>query len=218
MRNMASENILVVDDEKNIRFAIAQCLDPLGYRVRTAVNGKEALRYLAAEPYDLILTDLKMPEIDGFGLLERAVDLYPDVQFIVISAHGTVENAVEVMKLGAIDFIQKPFTPRELRDIVHRVLDRKTLGNEQQSNYQFALEVAKYNASKRYFDRAIEAVKRAIALDPAQPEAFNFLGELQEATGKRTAAIENYRVALDRDPTYTAARDNLSRATRSPNR
>ncbi|MBE9119020.1 response regulator [Lusitaniella coriacea LEGE 07157] len=213
---MASEKILVVDDQKNIRLTIAQALDPLGYEVRTAVNGEEALRYLEAENYDLILTDLQMPGIGGLELLERAVKLYPDIQFLVISAHGTVDNAVEAMKLGAVDFIQKPFTPRELRDAIARVLSRRNSETEQESNYESTLDIAKHNASKREFQRAIESVKQAVALDPSRPEAFNFLGELQEVLGEQSEALKNYRVALDLDPTYQLAQENLSRATRSP--
>ncbi|MGF1479703.1 MAG: response regulator [Cyanophyceae cyanobacterium] len=212
---MNSARILIVDDEKNIRNTIAQALESLGHFVHVAFDGKDAMMQLEADEYDLILTDLKMPGIDGLELLRRAVDEYPSVQIAVISAHGTVENAVEAMKLGAIDFLQKPFTPRELRDFVYNILERGT-GNQEQSDYQTTLGMAKDDASKRQFDSAIARAKAAIGLDPSQPEAFTLLGELQEVLGDRPEAVKNYRVAVNLDPTYKRAQDNLSRATRSP--
>ncbi|MDY7016117.1 MAG: response regulator [Cyanobacteriota bacterium] len=213
---MASEKILVVDDEKNIRLTVAQALEPLGYRVKTAFNGEDALMQLEAEPYDLILCDLKMPGMDGMQLLSKAVELYPEIAIAMISAHGTVDNAVEAMKLGAVDFLQKPFTPRELRDLVDRVFRRKNLESEPGSDYELALEAAKQGANKRQFEQAVERAKKAIAIDPSRPEAFNFLGELQEMLGDKEEGLKNYRVAVGIDPAYEPARNNLSRATREP--
>lgn len=213
---MSNARILIVDDEKNIRRTVAQSLDPLGYQVTTAVNGKDALKQMEAEAYDLILLDLRMPGMDGLELLRRAVEIQPDIQIMIISAHGTVENAVEAMKLGAMDFLQKPFTPKELRDTVYQVLERESLGTEERSSYRGAMKIAKYCASKRQFDKAIAHLKQAIGLDPSRPDAFNLLGELQEIEGDRLEAMKNYRVAIDLDPTYKAAQKNLDRAARSP--
>ena len=210
---MNNARILIVDDEKNIRNVIAQALESLGHSVHVAFDGKDAMMQLEADPYDLILTDLNMPGIDGIELLRRAVEKYPSVQIAVISAHGTVENAVEAMKLGAIDFLQKPFTPKELRNFVYNILERGQ--SSQEPDYRSTLRLAKDYASKRQFDSAIARAKEAIGMDPSQSEAFNLLGELQESLGDRTEAVKNYRVAVDLDPTDKRARDNLSRATRS---
>ncbi|MEQ8539623.1 MAG: response regulator [Coleofasciculus sp. D1-CHI-01] len=114
---MNNVKILIVDDEKNIRLTIAQSLDPLGYQVATADNGEDALLQLKVQEYDLILLDLKMPGMNGLEVLRRAIEIYPDIKIIIISAHGTIEDAVEAMKLGAVDFLQKPFTPKERRVI-----------------------------------------------------------------------------------------------------
>ena len=211
---MNNARILIVDDEKNIRNTIAQALESLGHSVHVAFDGKDAMMQLEADPYDLILTDLKMPGIDGIELLRRAVQKYPAIQIAVISAHGTVENAVETMKLGAVDFLQKPFTPQELRDFVYHILERGQ--SSQEPDYRSTLRLAKDCASKRQFDSAIARAKEAIGIDPSQPEAFNLLGELQESLGDRPEAVKNYRVAVNLDPTYTRAKNNLSRATRSP--
>lgn len=211
---MSNAKILVVDDEKSIRLTVAQSLEPQGYTVKTAVNGNDALDQLQQEAFDLMLTDLKMPGMDGMALVEQAIQLHPHLQMIMISAHGTVENAVEVMKLGAIDFIQKPFTPKEIRELVKQVLDRKTR-EEDASSFDSLMESAKYQASQRQLEDAIATVKEAIGVDPSQPSAFVLLGQLQESLGDRLEGIKNYRVALDLDPTDEDAQKNLDRATTS---
>jgi DNA-binding NtrC family response regulator len=206
-----TKKILVVDDEKNIRLTVPQALEPLGYFVQTACNGDDALRQLEGEGFDLILTDLKMPGMNGMELIKKAIALYPDIQIVPITAHATVDNAVEAMKLGAIDFLQKPFTPKELRDLVYFVLERETLNQKNECEYESSLELAKYCASKRKFDSAIAHLKKAIGVDPSRPEAFNLLGELQEASGNYPEALKNYKVAVDLDPTYQSAKDNFAR-------
>jgi DNA-binding NtrC family response regulator len=213
---MPNARILIVDDEKNIRLTIAQSLDPLGYEVMTALNGEDALKQLQAQEYDLILLDLRMPGMDGLEVLQRAVEMHPDIQIVILSAHGTVDNAVEAMKLGAVDFLQKPFTPQELRGIVHQVLEHDSLNTQESSSYQGAMKIAKHCARKRQFDKAIAHAKQAIGCDPSRAEAFNLLGEFQEIEGDRIEALKNYRVATDLDPTYKPAQNNLTRATRSP--
>ena len=213
---MNNANILIVDDEKNIRLTIAQSLDPLGYQVATADNGEDALLQLQAQEYDLILLDLKMPGMNGLEVLRRAIEIHPEIKVIIISAHGTIEHAVEAMKLGAVDFLQKPFTPKELRDLVFQVLEIESSSTNELSSYKKEINIAKKWQRKRQFKKAIVHIKQAIGLDPSLPDAFNMLGELQEIEGELLEALKNYRVALDLDPTYKPAQANLKRATQSP--
>ena len=213
---MNNANILIVDDEKNIRLTIAQSLDPLGYQVATADNGEDALLQLQAQEYDLILLDLKMPGMNGLEVLRRAIEIHPEIKVIIISAHGTIEHAVEAMKLGAVDFLQKPFTPKELRDLVFQVLEIESSSTNELSSYKKEINIAKKWQRKRQFEKAIVHIKQAIGLDPSLPDAFNMLGELQEIEGELLEALKNYRVALDLDPTYKPAQANLKRATQSP--
>jgi DNA-binding NtrC family response regulator len=205
--------ILIVDDEKNIRLSVTQALESLGYVVKTAASGEEAITKVKEEVFKLILLDLKLPGIGGIEVLRQVIELHPDIQVIIISAYGTVESAVEAMKLGAIDFIQKPFTPKEIRSIVKQVLNRELLDAQKSSDYESWLELAKYSASQRQFDNAISIAQQAISLEPFRPEAFNLLGELQEIIGEQSEALKNYRVAIDLDPTYKPAHQNLDRAT-----
>ncbi|MCC0178304.1 response regulator [Waterburya agarophytonicola K14] len=214
---MVKAKILVVDDEKNIRRTVTMALESLDYFVHTALDGKDAMFQLTGEEYDLIITDLKMPKMNGLEVLQQAIAKYPDIKVILISAYSTVDNIVEATKLGAIDFLPKPFTAKQLRDVVYKVLERETISKQQESEFDKALELAKYYASKRQFNHAINAAKQAIGHDPARPEAFDFLGQLQEASGDTEAAIKNYRIALSLDPTYQTAKDNLRGAENQQN-
>lgn len=208
---MSQARILVVDDDKNIRRTVSMALESLDYFVHTAFDGKDAMVQLTGDKYDLMITDLKMPGMNGMELLEQAIAKYPEIKIVLISAHGTVDNAVEAMKLGAVDFLQKPFTPKELRNLVHNVLETEPA--EAESEYKSSLKSAHKFARKRDFDKAIAQSKKAIGADPSQPHAFDFLGQLQETLGDFDSAIKNYRVAIDLDPTYKPAKEHLDRAT-----
>jgi len=116
--------VLVVDDEKNIRLTIAQALEKLQVEVDNAINGEEALQKIKQDDYRLVLLDLKLPGLDGVEVLRRLRGFNQKIKVLIITAHGTVENAVEAMKLGAVDFIQKPFTPDEIRSFVAKALAR----------------------------------------------------------------------------------------------
>ncbi|MBZ8182416.1 sigma-54-dependent transcriptional regulator [Oscillatoria salina] len=213
---MISRKILVVDDNKTIRRTIVQTLEALGHQLMSALDGSDALRQLEVEEYDLMLLDLKMPGMDGLQVLEKALKTQPNLPIMIISAHGTVDSAVEAMKLGAVDFLEKPFTPQELREKIYPILEVEIHHREETRNYKRAIKIAKFCASKRQYDKAIAHVKQAIGIDPSNPEAFNLLGEIHELSGERSEALKQYRVATDLDPTYKPAHNNLDRATRSP--
>jgi DNA-binding NtrC family response regulator len=210
---VSNSRILIVDDEKNLRLTMTMCLEPLGYEIGTADDGEDALRQLDNQEFDLILLDIRLPGMDGLDVLRRVVKQHPDIPIVMVSAHGTVESAVEAMKLGAVDFIEKPFTPHELRTVVKQVLDREQLEETQAIDYDSSIQLAKRYVSRRQFNTAIEHVKQAIAADPSRPEAFNLLGALQEIMGERSNAVKNYRVAVNLDPTYKPAQENLKRMT-----
>ena len=123
--------ILVVDDEKVIRDGCTLILQPEGYRVATAAHGQEALEVLKAEPVNVILCDLKMPVMGALEVLEEVGRQYPDIPVIIITGHGTVDDAVECMKKGAYDFVTKPFRIDHLVLCVKRALEKQRL--EQQA-------------------------------------------------------------------------------------
>jgi len=208
---MEAKPVLIVDDEKNIRLTLSQALEALELDTDTAVNGEEALARLGEKPFGLILLDLKMPGMDGMEVLRRIRQSRPDVKVIIITAHGTIESAVEAMKLGAVDFIQKPFAPREIRELVTRVLDRDKIAADKARHYDEHVELAKKHIARREFDIAEEHVRQALAADSTKPEAFNLLGALIEIGGDRLEALKQYRAAMALDPSYEPANQNVNR-------
>jgi DNA-binding NtrC family response regulator len=114
--------VLVVDDEKLIRWSVAERLQRIGYEVLSAESGEQALEILAATPPDLMLLDVKLPGIDGVETLQRALGIHPDVAVLMMSAHSTVDIAVEAMKRGAVDFLVKPFPFQALDAAVERAI------------------------------------------------------------------------------------------------
>jgi DNA-binding NtrC family response regulator len=119
--------ILIVDDELNMRLVLAAMLKKEGYEVTAASNGAEALQILKSGPVAAVITDLKMPQIDGMELLGRVSRKYPDIPVIIITAHGTVATAVEALKKGALDYITKPFELEELKNVVSKAIRTRDL-------------------------------------------------------------------------------------------
>ena len=204
-------SILVVDDEKNIRMTMVHALESSGFHVESAMSGEEALLMLNASPFDLVFLDLKMPGLDGIEVLRRTKESWPLTRVVVITAHGTVDNAVEAMKLGAADFIQKPFTPAEIRDLTKSVLsplpqDANTAG------YAHCLAEARRAIVENQLATAIAYIRKAVGLDPTRPEAFNLLGAAIHRSGHRYKAQDYFRAAIALDPTYRPAHENLGRS------
>ncbi|MEZ4600208.1 MAG: sigma-54 dependent transcriptional regulator [Syntrophotaleaceae bacterium] len=122
--------ILVVDDEESMREFLSIMLHREGYQADAAADGAQAIAQLKEHVYDLIITDIKMPRVDGFGVLDYALEMAPETAVIMITAFSTTEQAVEAMKKGAYDYITKPFNNEEIRLIVKNALERKALRQE----------------------------------------------------------------------------------------
>lgn len=122
-----AKKILVVDDEKSFREPIAETLEDVGYSTLTAGSGVEALAVMKADEPDLVITDIKMPKMDGVTLLGEINKQHPGKPVIMMSAYGTIENAVQAMKDGAFDYIGKPFNLDELLIRVNAVFDKLEL-------------------------------------------------------------------------------------------
>ena len=122
--------ILVIEDEKNMREILKILLEGEGYEVSTATDGVEGLGWIKREIFDLIITDIKMPGLDGFQVLKKAQELSPETLVIMITAFGTTESAIESMKLGAYDYLHKPFKIDEIRLVVKNALEKRKLRGE----------------------------------------------------------------------------------------
>lgn len=130
---MIGKRILVVDDEENLRRVTQLKLHQAGYEAMTASDGAQALELLARNPQDLVITDLKMPGMSGMELLQAIREGYPEIVVIVVTAFGTIESAVEAMKLGAFDYIIKPVNADALKLVVSRALEHHRLQEEVKS-------------------------------------------------------------------------------------
>jgi DNA-binding NtrC family response regulator len=122
--------ILIIDDEKSIRRALKEILEYEKHEVEEAEDALVALQKIADEVFDLVFCDIKMPKMDGIEFLEKCLDEHPELPVVMISGHGNIETAVESIKKGAFDFIQKPLDLNRILVSVKNALDRKTLVTE----------------------------------------------------------------------------------------
>lgn len=140
---MMAPRILVVDDETNIRTALAKILAKAGYAVEAAESGDAALGLLQDAAFDLVVSDLKMVGVSGMEVLQAVKRLHPDSEVILLTAYGTVESAVAAMKTGAYDYVTKPVDPERLTHLVAKALEYKALRQEvQQLREQVAVKAA----------------------------------------------------------------------------
>src|SRR6266568_953950 len=119
--------VVIADDEEAARRSLGQILNEDGYEVALAADGEEALRMVAQESPDILLTDLKMPRLDGEDLLARVRQGYPDVAVVMMTAHGTIRSAVKALREGAEDYLTKPIDVEELEHLLEGIMRRRRL-------------------------------------------------------------------------------------------
>jgi len=180
--------VLVVDDEPGIREFLAEALGDDGHEVDEADSGEAAWRRLEREAFDVILTDLKMPGMDGMALLRRVRERQPEVEVIVITAHGNVDNAVEAMRLGAFDYLQKPIgSLAELRIVVRRAAERHSLRALKEARSRDAEGCPALSYGAPVMKPVIAALEKVAATDAT----VLLVGE--SGTGKEVAAQAIHR-------------------------
>jgi len=127
---MITEKILVVDDESTICDSVKKILSRKGYEVEKTLNATDAIEKIKKGKFDILITDLMMPQVSGMELLELVKKYYPEIDVLVITGYATIDSAVQATKLGALDYIQKPFTPNELTDRVQKALELRKNKNK----------------------------------------------------------------------------------------
>ncbi len=181
-----SERVLVVDDETNMRKVLRAVLRRAGgLEVHTAADGEEALAILEADPgFSLVLTDLRMPGLDGMALLGQILRRWPELPVVLLTAHGTVDTAVEAMKLGAFDFVTKPFDQDELVGVVRKALATRRLAVSAPAAQQGDAASGRYGliGASAPMQRVFEIVDRVAAT----PSTVLITGE--SGTGKELIA------------------------------
>lgn len=192
--------ILIVDDERGIRSFLSMALSDDGHAVAEAVDGLAALGLLRQQSFDLMITDLRMPgALDGVDLLRTARTEQPELEVIVLTAHGTVESAVEAMKLGAFDYLQKPIaSPSELRLVVARALEHRRLASVQAVVEREADALPPLT----WGDPAMQPVVHAIERVAPTNATVLLLGE--SGTGKEVAARTIHRQSRRRGGPFVA--------------
>jgi DNA-binding NtrC family response regulator len=158
--------ILVVDDEEIVRESLGGWLEKDGYRVECAADGPSAIARLEAEPRQILICDLKMPGMDGLQVLEEARKRQPDLAVVIMTAYATVDTAVSAMKLGAYDYLMKPFDPEELSLMMQKIVAQQSLVRENvvlrqalENRYTFRDLVSKSPAMQAVFELARSAAR-----------------------------------------------------------
>lgn len=118
------KKILVIDDEAIVRTSCDRTLTPEGYDIKLATSGKEGIELMEKEPFSLVLLDLKMPDMDGIEVLGKINKTWPETKVVMITGYSTVDTAVQSLRLGAYNFIEKPFTPDTLLNAVKEVFQK----------------------------------------------------------------------------------------------
>ena len=123
-------NVLIVEDHDRLRDQLGKFYEQEGFRVTTASSGEEGVEKLAQEKFSIVVSDVQMPGLDGFQLARHVREKYPETDVILITAFGNVKQAVEAMKLGASDYITKPFQPEAIRLVSEKLIEKKRLQEE----------------------------------------------------------------------------------------
>jgi DNA-binding NtrC family response regulator len=160
-------DILVVDDAKNIREHLASYVQRLGHRVQSAADGTEALGLVGAQRFDLVLSDVRMAGLDGLALLREVRARRPDTVVVLMTAYGTVPQAVEAMKAGAYDYLLKPFTLEQVGLVIGRVLEVQRLREENRTLRRAFDEPALLDSASPAMARALATARQAAASDAA---------------------------------------------------
>ncbi|MDQ4140232.1 MAG: sigma-54 dependent transcriptional regulator [Bacteroidota bacterium] len=165
--------ILIIDDERSIRSTLKEILEYENYTVDEAPDGEVGLEQLGKNKYDVVLCDIKMPKMDGLEVLQRARDIAPDVPFIMISAHGTIDTAVDATKKGAYDFLQKPpdlnrllVTVRNALDKANLVTETKVLKKKISKNFEMVGKSAALEKVRRAIDKVAQTDARVLITGP----------------------------------------------------
>lgn len=183
---MRKYRILVVDDEHLIRWSLEQSLKRQGYEVSTAASGEDALRVLRDDPPDLMLLDVQLPGINGLDVLEKAKELAEEVIVIMVTALGVLETAVKAMRMGAYDYINKPFNLDELAIVIKKALETGELRREVQqlrSEQTRKYGVANLIGSSRHMVNVLAMVQKI-----ARSDASTVLIQGESGTGKELIA------------------------------
>ena len=177
---------LVIDDTKNIRMLLKTCLEIEGHDVYIASDGNEALELMSSDKFDLIFMDIKMPKISGTEVLRKMRDLGISTPVIIMTAFGTVKNAVECTKLGAISYLQKPFTSEKVKNVLKETGFSNV--NQEKDNVSKFVEI-EASLKQDHYTQALELIKEEIGKDPLNPKIYKLLSKACLGLGNKNESI-----------------------------
>jgi two-component system OmpR family response regulator len=183
---------LVVDDTKNIRNLLSMCLELEGYQVITAADGNQALALLRGEEFSLAFLDIKLPEMPGTEVLRKIRALGIHTPIIIMTAFATVKNAVECTRLGAVVYLQKPFTAEKVRRVLQEISDDLRINTK---NVALCHSNARHLLADGKYAESFQQLKNALAIDPGCGETYRLIAELYEAQGDHKEAGRFHLIA-----------------------
>ena len=194
--------ILIVEDEKNTREGLRKFLESQDYDVLTAENGEEALRKIERERPDLVLTDIRMPGMDGVALLEKIKVKFPEISVILLTAYGTVENAVKAIKLGAFHYLTKPVNLEELELLIKKALAQQSL---REQNRELRRELFRERYEEGQILAHSDKMKKVLEMvDRIAPTRSTVLLQGESGTGKELLAHRIHDLSPRRTETFLA--------------
>lgn len=197
----SSPHLLIVDDEASMREVLEIMFSAEGYIVDVAADGAQALEKLQHRAYDLILSDMRMPEVDGLELLERIRNLHTETLVIMMTAYSTTAQAVEAMKLGAYDYIVKPFNNEDIRLTVKKALEFSSLKHE---NKHLRSELERRNSFERLTGKSAAMQHLYTLIEKVAPTTASVLLSGESGTGKELVAKAIHRNSLRAEKPFVA--------------
>lgn len=195
------KRILVVDDTKNIRVLLSTCLELRGYEVITADNGGEALEIIndKNQKIDLIFLDIRMPGLSGTEILKNIKHTRNNCPVVIMTAFATVKNAVECTKLGALIYLQKPFSPERINLVLDEIENKKKIGSIDEDIDVLLDEARDFLDKKEKANEAFNLLKKALSINPYYKETYLLISKLNENIGNEEEMIrfkEIYKLFL----------------------
>lgn len=186
------KKILVVDDTKNIRTLLTTCLELNGFNVVTASSGIEALKLFESEKFDLIFLDIKLPEVSGTEVLRRLRSMGVSAPVVIMTAYATVKNAVECTKLGAVAYLQKPFTADKVKQVLSEIANCEDIECDEIAKN---LSQCKKLINDGELDQAFNLLKKTLSLDPSCKDVYYLIGKIYELKGNDGEARRFYSIS-----------------------
>ena len=189
------KRILVIDDTKNIRMLLTKCLEHEGYQVETASDGQEALDMFSKGRYDLAFLDIKMSKLSGTEVLKSIREMGIETPVIIITAYATVKNAVECTKLGAVTYLQKPFTAEKIKAVLSELMNQNE-ENVLLGKTERLLQQSRKLINTGAFTDAIEILKAIIAKEIDNPEVYFLISKAYQGMGNKEKSERFYKAYL----------------------